>query len=276
MSRRQLLPGMCGVVILTFIIIASLFAPWLVPVSPYEVNMSQSLLPPSPEHIFGTDLLGREMLSRILYGGRSSLLLALAATVAAMIFGLLVGTIGGYYGGITDRIIVIILNIFQGLPGTSLMIAIAGIMGPSRTSLLLALVITGWAGFARIVRTEVFRLKQENFVVGLKSLGAGNGVIMWRHIVPNMKGNTMVLFTTRIGRAVLSISGLSFLGLGVQPPTPDWSVMINDARMNFRSAPHLIVIPGTCIVLLLLSINLTGDLLRDIFDKKSQEAGGYR
>ena len=276
MSRRQLLPGMCGVVILTFIIIASLFAPWLVPVSPYEVNMSQSLLPPSPEHIFGTDLLGREMLSRILYGGRSSLLLALAATVAAMIFGLLVGTIGGYYGGITDRIIVIILNIFQGLPGTSLMIAIAGIMGPSRTSLLLALVITGWAGFARIVRTEVFRLKQENFVVGLKSLGAGNGVIMWRHIVPKMKGNTMVLFTTRIGRAVLSISGLSFLGLGVQPPTPDWSVMINDARMNFRSAPHLIVIPGTCIVLLLLSINLTGDLLRDIFDKKSQEAGGYR
>lgn len=276
MSRRQLLPGMCGVVILTFIIIASLFAPWLVPVSPYEVNMSQSLLPPSPEHIFGTDLLGREMLSRILYGGRSSLLLALAATVAAMIFGLLVGTIGGYYGGITDRIIVIILNIFQGLPGTSLMIAIAGIMGPSRTSLLLALVITGWAGFARIVRTEVFRLKQENFVVGLKSLGAGNGVIMWRHIVPNMKGNTMVLFTTRIGRAVLSISGLSFLGLGVQPPTPDWSVMINDARMNFRSAPHLIVIPGTCIVLLLLGINLTGDLLRDIFDKKSQEAGGYR
>lgn len=276
MSRRQLLPGVFGVIILTVIVICSLFAPLLAPVSPYEVNMSRSLLPPSPEHIFGTDILGREMLGRILYGGRSSLLLALAATIAAMALGLLAGTIGGYYGGITDRIIVIVLSIFQGLPGTSLMIAIAGIMGPGHKSLLLALVITNWAGFARIVRTEVLRLKQENFVEGLKSLGASNAVIMWRHIVPNMKGNTMVLFTTRISRAILSISGLSFLGLGIQPPTPDWSVMINDARMNFRSAPHLIVIPGVCIVLLLLSINLIGDMLRDLFDKKGQEAGGYR
>lgn len=276
MSRKQLMPGICGAVILSVIITGSILAPLLAPVSPSQVDMSRSLLPPSPEHLLGTDLLGREMLSRILYGGRSSLLLALAATLAAMVIGLLAGTVGGYYGGPADRLLLILLSIVQGLPGTSLMIAIAGIMGPSPQSLLAALVMTNWAGFARIIRTEVLRLKQENFVAGLKSLGAGDGVIMWRHILPNLKGNVVVLFTARIGRAVLSISGLSFLGLGVQPPTPDWSVMINDARMNFRSAPHLILVPGACIVLLLLSINLVGDMLRDIFDKRSQEAGGYR
>ncbi len=275
MKKKYMISGMVGIVILSIVIGFSLLAPILAPVSPEAIDMSQSLKPPSGQHLFGTDVLGRDMFSRILYGGRSSMLLALAATVGSMAFDMAVGTLAGYYGGILDETVMICLNIFQGLPGTSLMIAIAGIMGPSFKSLMIALILTSWTGFARIVRTEVMKLKTENYVEGLKCLGAGDMTIIWKHIIPNMKGNTIVLFTTRIGRCILSISGLSFLGLGVQPPAPDWSVMISDARMNFRSAPHLILVPGICMVLLLFSINLIGDMLRDLFDKKEGEAGGY-
>ncbi len=276
MKKKYIIPGMVGIVILAIIIGFSLLAPVLAPVSPEAIDMSQSLKPPSREHLLGTDVLGRDMFSRILYGGRSSMLLALLATVGSMAFGMAVGTLAGYYGGIPDETFMVFLNIFQGLPGTSLMIAIAGIMGPSFKSLMIALILTSWTGFARIIRTEVMKLKTENFIEGLRCLGAGDMTIIWKHIIPNMKGNTIVLFTTRIGRCILSISGLSFLGLGVQPPAPDWSVMISDARMNFRSAPHLIMVPGICMVLLLFSINLIGDMLRDIFDKKEGEAGGYQ
>ena len=201
-------------------------------------------------------------------------MLALAATIVSMLAGMTVGTFAGYYGGVFDDIVLIFMNVFQGLPGTSLMIAIAGILGPSFESLMIALVLTSWTGFARIVRTETLRLKEENFIQGLKCLGVSSQGIIWKHIVPNLKGNTMVLFATRIGRSILSISGLSFLGLGIQPPDPDWSVMLNDARMNFRSAPYLIMAPGICLVLLLLGINLVGDMLRDLTDNKTGEAGG--
>lgn len=275
-GKRSMLTGGIGIVILTIIIGASFLAPILTAFDPFAVDMSLTLSPPSPEHLFGTDILGRDMLSRILYGGRSSTLLALSATVLSMVIGMAVGTAAGYYGGILDEMVMIVINIFQGLPGTSLMIAIAGIMGPSLKSLMLALVLMGWTGFARIVRTEVMKIKTENFVEGLRCLGAGGFTIIFRHIIPNMKGNAIILFTTRIGRSLLSISSLSFLGLGVQPPAPDWSVMISDARMNFRSAPHLILVPGICVVTLLFGIILIGDMLRDVFDKKTGEAGGYQ
>lgn len=275
MKKSQLLPGMLGVFILAVILLASILAPVLAPCEPNAIHMAETLTPPSAAHIMGTDLLGRDIFSRILYGGRSSILLALAATVVSMLAGMAVGTFAGYYGGILDDIIMIFMNVFQGLPGTSLMIAIAGILGPSFRSLMIALVLTSWTGFARIVRTEVLRLKEENFVQGLKCLGVSSQGIIWKHMVPNLKGNTVVLFATRIGRSILSISGLSFLGLGIQPPDPDWSVMLNDARMNFRSAPYLIIAPGVCLVLLLLGINLVGDMLRDLMDNKAGEAGGY-
>lgn len=273
MKKRQWISGIIGIVILTVILGASVLAPYLAPYEPNSINMAESLQEPSARHLLGTDLLGRDIFSRVLYGGRSSIVLALLATAASMLAGMAIGTLAGYYGGFLDEIIMILMNIFQGLPGTSLMIAIAGIMGPSFKSLMIALVLTSWTGFARIVRTEVLRLKEENFVRGLKCLGVSDQAIIWKHIVPNMKGNTVVLFATRIGRCILSISGLSFLGLGIQPPDPDWSVMLNDARMNFRSSPYLIMGPGICLVLLLLGINLVGDFLRDRMDHRSGEAG---
>ncbi len=275
MTKRQRIPGIIGIVILAAIVTASILAPWIAPFEPNEINMADSLQGPSMTHLFGTDLLGRDLLSRILYGGRSSMVLALLATLLSMLFGMVVGTMAGYYGGLWDYMLTVVTNIFQGLPGTSLMVAIAGIMGPSFRSLMIALILTSWTGFSRIVRTEVLKYREENFVEGLKSLGESNTAIIWRHIIPNMMGNVMVLFTTRIGRCLLSIAGLSYLGLGIQPPNPDWSVMLSDAQMNFRSAPHLVLVPGICIVLLLFSINLIGDMLRDWLDKQNREAGGY-
>ena len=151
------------------------------------------------------------------------------------------------------------------------MVAIAGILGPGIPNLLLALFFTSWAGFSRIVRTETLRIREEPYIEGLRSLGARSACILWKHIFPNMFTNIIVLFTTRVGRCVLSIASLSYLGLGIRPPAPDWSVMISDARLDYRSAPHLILIPGLCIFLLLLALNLLGDALRDQFDVRSRE-----
>lgn len=204
------------------------------------------------------------------------MLLSLAAAVLSLSAGLGIGLIGGFYGGKVDVAITIVSNIFQGIPGSCFMIAIAGILGASIESLILALVITSWAGFSRIVRAEVLQLKEEPFIEGLKCLGCSDMRIIWLHIVPNLMNKLMVLFTIRVGRGILAVAGLSFLGLGVQPPTPDWSVMINDAIMYYRSSPHLIIIPGLCIFILIYSINVLGDELRDRLDVRFNEVRNGR
>lgn len=271
MNKGYSFTGVLGCVTLVLIILTSVMAPLIAPYDPNAIDMGNTLQGCSIEHPLGTDLLGRDLLSRILYGGRGSMLLALFATLLSMLFGMIIGALSGYYGGIPDEIVIMLINIFQGLPGTSLMIAIAGIMGPSFQSLMLALVLTSWTGFARIVRTETLKLREENFVEGLRCIGKSRIGIVFEHILPNMIGNVVILFTTRIGRCILAISGLSFLGLGMQPPDPDWSVMLSDARMSFRSAPHVLIVPGVCIVLLVLSINFIGDMLRDILERRSSE-----
>lgn len=260
-----------SVSLLAVILLLSLFAPLISPYDPNAIDMSVKLQGISSSHLLGTDALGRDMLSRVLYGGRTSILLALVATVLSMSFGFLLGIIGGYFGGVVDTSITVFANIFQGIPGTCLMVAIAGILGPGVPNLLLALFITSWAGFSRIVRTETLRIREEAFIEGLRSLGASHWHLLWKHMFPNVFTNTVVLFTTRIGRCVLSIASLSYLGLGIRPPAADWSVMISDARLDYRSAPHLIIIPGMCIFLLLLSLNLLGDALRERLDVRSRE-----
>lgn len=257
--------------LLAVILLSGLLAPVLAPCDPNAIDMSVKLQGFSAEHLLGTDALGRDMLSRVLYGGRTSILLALTATVCSMAFGAFLGIVGGYFGGVPDMVITAAANIFQGIPGTCLMVAAAGILGPGIPNLLLVLFLTSWAGFSRIVRTETLRIREEPYIEGLRSLGASPFCILWKHIFPNMLPNIIVLFTTRVGRCVLSIASLSYLGLGIRPPVPDWSVMISDARLDYRSAPHLLIIPGLCIFLLLLSLNLLGDALRDHFDVRSRE-----
>lgn len=270
-KRRSSFQLVFAVTLLAAILLSSLLAPWLAPYDPTAIDTTVKLQGPSAAHWLGVDALGRDMLSRVLYGGRGSILVALAATVLSMFFGMVIGVLGGYFGGWLDWALTVFSNIFQGLPGTCLMIAIAGILGPGVPNLILALVLTSWAGFSRIVRTETMRLREEAYVEGLRSLGAGPLRILIRHVVPNLLPNIVVLFTTRVGRCVLSIASLSYLGLGLRPPMPDWSVMISDARLHYRSAPHLIIVPGMCIVLLLLGINLLGDALRDCLDVRNEE-----
>jgi len=183
-----------------------------------------------------------------------------------MLLGLIIGIVAGYFGGRVDSVVLIITSMFQGLPGMSLMIALAGIMGPGIYSLLTALVIVSWPGFSRIVRGEVMSIREEEYIEGIRAVGAGRLYILVHHIIPNMIGPVIVLFTTRISFAILAIAGLSFLGLGIQPPTPDWGVMVRDAMFYFREQPLLIISPGACLFLTTLGINLLGDGLRDIFD----------
>ena len=238
-----------GLVILLLILLTSVLAPVLAPYDPLVSNLSEALQKPSAAHLLGTDNIGRDTLSRVLYGGRQSILLALVATVLSI-----------------DGIITTISSIFQGLPGLTLMIAVAGLLGQGVKSMLIAIVINSWVGFSRIVRGEVMKLKQESFIKGLRTIGAGDLRILFLHISPNILGTLSVLFATRIAGNVISVASMSYLGLGLQPPTPDWGVMINDARQYFRQEPLLVIAPGLCILLLSLSINLLADELRDRLD----------
>lgn len=267
--RKQNLKLILSGSVLALILLMTVFAPWLAPYDPVQIDMANRLSPPGPGHLLGTDALGRDVLSRVIYGGRASLVLAVIATCCSMAAGLAIGLTAGYCGGIVDTGITAVSNIFQGLPGTVVMIALVGILGSNTRSILLALVLTSWVGFSRLVRGEVLRVKGELYIEGTRCIGAGHLRILARHILPNIRTNIIILFTTRVGRVVLSVAGLSYLGLGIQPPTPDWGEMISgSARRYFRSAPHLLWAPGLCIILLSLSINLLGDALRDRLDVK--------
>ncbi len=255
--------------ILAVIFIVNLFAPLIAPFDPNEINMPRRLQGPSREHFLGTDTLGRDVFSRVLWGGRASILLSSLATLFTMFLGMVVGILAGYIGGKVDAVILIITSMFQGIPGISLMIALAGALGPGLSSLLLALVIISWPSFSRIVRGEVIKIREEEFIEGMRAVGAKKMYILIRHILPNMMGTVVVLFTTRIGFGILAIASLSFLGLGIQPPTPDWGVMVRDAMYFFREQPSLLLAPGGFLFLTTLSINLIGDGLRDSFDVRS-------
>ena len=269
--KKSNLQFYCAASVLLLIIGASILAPLLVTHNPFEPDMANRLQPPSWQHFFGTDALGRDMFSRILYGGRASILLSLASAILSLGVGLVIGLFCGFYGGKLDMLCTVASNIFQGIPGSCFMIAIAGIFGPSIKSLVLALVITSWAGFSRIVRAEVMQLKEEPFIEGLRCLGCSDSRLLLHHIIPNIVNKLLILFTIRVGRGILSIAGLSFLGLSVQPPTPDWSVMVSDAVLYYRSSPHLILIPGACIFFLIYAINNLGEFMRDKLDVRFNE-----
>lgn len=259
-----------SLVLLAVVLLGSLFAPILTPYSPTEINMDESLLGISSEHLLGTDFLGRDLFTRILYGGRVSVMTAIAATALSMLLGLVIGLIAGYFGGGVDAVLTCITSIFQGLPSTSMMIAVSAILEPGIFSLLFALVINSWASFSRIVRENVLAIREETYVEGARCMGAGRLHIIVRYIIPNMLPDIIVLFTTKIGGAILSIAALSYLGLGIQPPTPDWGMMISEARSYFRTAPRMLIAPGVCIMSLSFGINYLGEMLRNYFDVKSQ------
>ncbi|SDF31911.1 ABC transporter permease [Sporomusa acidovorans] len=251
--------------ILALLVGCAIFAPVIAPYDPNQVLPDETLQACSGTHWLGTDALGRDVFSRILYGAQVSIGFAVTAALCTMLLGISLGIIGGYFGGAADTVIQLLVNIFQGLPGMSLMIAIAGAMGPGTASLLLAITLTSWAGFSRIVRGEVLKIREENYIEAVRSLGGGTFYILLHYILPNLFNSLIILFTVRIGTVVLSVASLSFLGLGLQPPQADWGVMIQDAKTYFRSYPNLLLAPGLCIMALCASIQLVGDALRDRF-----------
>lgn len=259
------------VCILFSILLISILAPMIAPYNPEDLDMTQVFLPWSAEHLLGTDDLGRDVFSRLIFGGRVSIALSFLATLIASIIGLIVGLIAGYYGGKIDLIITGVSNLFQGLPGTTMLIALTGILGSGAESLLIAIPITSWVGFSRIVRGEVMRIKTENYIAALKVLGIGDLKIIFKHVLPNIFESIIILFTNKIGNTVITISSLSYLGFGLQPPTPDWGLMINNSRLYYNTAPTLILGPGICILLFVYSIHSIGNYMRDKMDSKSLE-----
>lgn len=245
------------------VVLLALLAPWVAPYDPTFVSPDNILEGCTWDHWFGTDALGRDILSRTIYGARSSVAFATAAAICTMTVGLVLGMAGGYFGGKVDKIIQCLVCLFQGLPGMSFMIAIAAILPENNARIIIALTLTSWTGFSRIVRSEVIHIRNESYVEGIKSLGASHMYILRKYILPNVLPVVIVLLTLRIGTSLLSASALSYLGLGVSPPTADWGVMISDARTYFRSYPLMILAPGFGITLFCLSINLIGDALQD-------------
>lgn len=255
-----------AVVILGILVLTAFFAGKLAPQDPLAIDMGARLLGPGGSHLLGTDSLGRDFFSRMLYGGRISMLLALLLTTLSMTLGLAAGLAAGYVNGITDAIITGITNIFLGLPGLTLMIAVAGIMGPGLETIAGALTLTGWTGFSRVVRAEVIQLTQTHYVETARSMGSNHFNLIFRHILPGLGPICLVIFTTRVGRAMIAISSLSYLGFGLEPPAPDWGGMIRDAVSYFHNAPHLILAPGAAVFLFTFSVNILGDTLGDFFD----------
>lgn len=260
-----------GLALVVLFLVCALFAPWLAPYNPDHINLLHRLAAPSPQHWFGTDELGRDILSRIIYGSRISLEVATSVVSLSLFLGLILGGIAGFYGGILDTAInMFAMNAFMSMPGILLAIAFVAFLGPGLVNLILALSIGGWVGYARLVRAQVLAAREREFVEAARALGAGDLRIFLRHILPNIIQPIVVQAAIGMAGAVLAEATLSFLGLGVPPPTPSWGAMLNDARAHLFDAPHTVVFPAIAVMCCVLSFNFLGDALRDYLDPRTR------
>jgi len=259
-----------GLIIIISLAFIALFAPFIAPHDPIEQNLDKRLLTPCREYPMGTDDLGRCLLSRIIYGARVSLQLSVIVVGIITVIGVTLGLISGYYGGIVDEIIMRLVDVVLAFPGIILALAVAGALGPGLFNVMLALAMVGWTGLARVVRGSVLSVKQKEFVESARALGCSDLHIMTRHILPNVMAPVIVLATLDMAFIILAAAGLSFLGLGAQPPTPEWGSMLNNGRAFMRTAPHLTTFPGLAIMVAVLAFNFLGDGLRDVLDPRQQ------
>jgi len=267
LARQRL--ALAGLVLLLVFLLCALLAPLLAPHDPAQLNLGARLTPPSAAHWFGTDELGRDVLSRTLYGARVSLTVAFAVVALSLTAGLVLGLLAGFYGGWLDTVINLYLtNAFLALPGILLAVAFVAFLGPSLFNLIFALALAAWVNYARLVRAQVMAVKQREFVQAARSLGAGDLRLMLRHILPNILQPLLVQAAIGMAAAVLAEATLSFLGLGVQPPTATWGAMLNDARSHLFESPYLIFFPAAAVALCVLAFNLVGDGLRDYLDPR--------
>jgi peptide/nickel transport system permease protein len=249
-----------------FLIIIAIFAPFVAPYDPIEQNLKHRLSTPSSEHFLGTDQFGRDMLSRLIFGIKTSLTTGTMAALLSMIIGVFLGLVAGYFGGIIDDMIMRFTDIVLSFPSIVLTLAIAGALGPSLINIVFALVAVGWTQYTRVVRGSVLSLNKTDFIVAAKAVGLSDFRIIFRHILPNCTGPIIVMMTLGMGGKILSVAGLSFLGLGAQPPTAEWGMMLKQGIAFMDAAPHLTIFPGLVIMITVLAFNILGDGLRDIFD----------
>jgi len=255
-----------GLAIVAVAVTAAIAAPVLAPHDPTAINLDNRLISPDRDFPLGTDHLGRDELSRLLHGARATLGTAAVVLAAVFAIALTVGTLSGYYGGWLDTILMGLVDLLLAFPGLILAVAIAGTLGPSLMNVMIAMAAVWWAGYARLVRGMVLSMRNREFVEAARALGASDRRIMVFHIWRNILGPVVVLATLDMGGIILGISGLSFLGLGAQPPIPEWGAMLNDGRPFLQTAPQMMLYPGAAIFLVVLGFNLLGDGLRDILD----------
>ncbi len=261
--------AMIGLVIISVIILAAIFADLIVP---YEYGVkqviSERLQRPSLKHLFGTDDLGRDLFARVIHGSRSSLILGIATTAVATIIGGFLGGICAYYGNKVDNIIMRLLDVITSIPSTLLSLSIVAALGAGVRNLIIAITISRVPTFARVIRSAVLNIVNQEYIEAARAGGSGNLRIMLRHVYPNAMSPIIVQCTMSISQLILQAAGLSFLGMGVQPPAPEWGALLNSAREFMRTAPYLMIFPGIAIVLTALAFNLVGDGLRDAFDPR--------
>ncbi len=272
---RQHPLAVLGVALLILFAACALLAPWLAPQDPAQLDLTARLMSPSAAHWFGTDELGRDILSRVLYGARISMAVAVSVVALSFAAGLVFGGLAGFYGGWTDTLInIYISNAFLALPGILLAIAFVAFLGPGLGNLILALAISGWVGYARLVRAQVMTIRQREFVEAARALGASDLRILCRHILPNIVQPLIVQAAIGMAGAVLSEATLSFLGLGIPAPAASWGTMLNDARSHLFDSPHMIFFPAMAVMLCVLAFNFIGDALRDYLDPRTRLTTG--
>ncbi len=260
--------ALLGFGIILVVVIITVFAPYFAPNDPVKVDLMQRLVPPQAQYPLGTDHLGRCLLSRLLYGTRASLTTAALVLAAIMLISIPFGTLAGYCGGRVDNILMRIVDVLLAFPGLILALVISGMLGPGLLNVMLALVAVWWVGYARVIRGMVLSVKEKEFVLAARACGTSGLGIIIRHILPNVLSPVIVLATLDMGKLIIAISGLSFLGLGSQPPAPEWGAMLNDGHSYMQVAPQLMIYPGLCIMMVVLAFNLLGDGLRDALDPR--------
>jgi peptide/nickel transport system permease protein len=268
---RQSGLGRWGLLAAVILLLAALLAPWIAPRDPAAQDLPRRLAPPGAGHWMGTDELGRDIFSRILYGARVSMLVAVCVVLGSGLVGLFLGALAGYFGGWLDRLVnVVLINAFLSFPGILLAIAFAAFLGAGLEKVILALTITGWAGYARLARAQVLKVKEMEFVLAARSLGASHARILLRHLLPNSVQPVLIQATIGMASAILAESTLSFLGLGVLAPVPSWGAMLNDARGHLFDAPHMVIFPALAVMFAVLAFNLLGDAWRDWLDPRTR------
>lgn len=259
-----------GLVIISTLILVAVFAPWILPFDPSAQDLAARLQAPTWDHPFGNDELGRDILSRVLLGTRISMRVGATVVLLSGIFGVLIGGLAGYVGGKVDTFVtVVVVNSLMAFPGILLAIALVAFLGPGIDRLIFALSVIGLAGYARLARGQVLKVKTLEFVEAARALGASSSRIFFRHVLPSIIQPVLVQASIGMAAAILLEASLSFLGLGISPPTPSWGAMLNDGRSHLFDAPHMVVFPSAALVLTVLSFNFLGDALRDWLDPKS-------